>query len=138
MDTHADTTALGSNFVALYFTGQCVDVTPFSKEYAATTNIPVAQGATAYTDKQTGITYILIVNEGLWFGNRMKHSLINPNQLRKFGIDLCDILLTLIVLCVCMTMTPASRFHSKREVLLFCLSRGVQLKRSLILVYMSF
>ena len=90
MDTHADTTALGSNFVALYFTGQCVDVTPFSKEYAATTNIPVAQGATAYTDKQTGITYILIVNEGLWFGNRMKHSLINPNQLRKFGIDLCD------------------------------------------------
>ena len=26
--------------------------------------------------------------EGLWFGNRMEISLINPNQCRKFGIQI--------------------------------------------------
>ena len=61
-----------------------------SPNVASTLGISRPQCATAYTDENTGITYILIVNEGLWFGERMKHSLINPNQCRKFGIDLCD------------------------------------------------
>ena len=31
-----------------------------------------------------------MINEGLWYGNRMNHSLINPNQLRHFQIEVCD------------------------------------------------
>ena len=33
---------------------------------------------------------ILEFGQGLWFGNRMKKSLINPNQCRKFGIKICN------------------------------------------------
>ena len=36
------------------------------------------------------LTYILIFNQGLKFGHRMQHSLINPNQCQAAGIDLCD------------------------------------------------
>ena len=28
--------------------------------------------------------------QGFWFGNRMEKSLINPNQRRKFGIQICN------------------------------------------------
>ena len=38
----------------------------------------------------TGQTYILAFHQGLWFGNKMPNSLINPNQCRVFGISLCD------------------------------------------------
>jgi len=53
------------------------------------TDIPIATCFTAYTDDQ-GITYILVFNEVLWFGNSMDHSLINPNQIRITGIPLSD------------------------------------------------
>ena len=33
---------------------------------------------------------ILIFGQGLWFGNRMKKTLINPNQFRDFGIPIFD------------------------------------------------
>ena len=38
----------------------------------------------------SGETIILEFGQGLWFGNRMEHSLINPNQCRAFGINICD------------------------------------------------
>jgi hypothetical protein len=33
LDSHADTCALGSNFISLYYTGQQCNVTPFSPDY---------------------------------------------------------------------------------------------------------
>ena len=53
-------------------------------------NIPIVQGATAYDCPDTGQTYILLINESLYFGTSMKHSLINPNQLRHFGTIVQD------------------------------------------------
>jgi hypothetical protein len=32
----------------------------------------------------------MIINEGLWYGDKMDHSLINPNQLRYYGIKVND------------------------------------------------
>jgi hypothetical protein len=52
--------------------------------------IPIVRGATAVQDQDTGETHIMIINEGMWYGNRMNHSLINPNQLRHFQIEVCD------------------------------------------------
>ncbi|CAJ1965439.1 unnamed protein product [Cylindrotheca closterium] len=54
------------------------------------TNVPIVSGATAYDCPQSGNTFILIFNEALYYGNRLDHSLINPNQVRKFGIPLWD------------------------------------------------
>jgi len=46
-------------------------------------------GATAFTNN-LGKTYIIIINEALWFGDQMPHSLINPYQLRAYGITVVD------------------------------------------------
>ena len=76
LDTHADTCALGRNFTPLSFTGRIC--------------IPIITGATAYTCQESGQTYILVINEGLWLGPKMSHSLLNPNQMRYNGITVHD------------------------------------------------
>jgi hypothetical protein len=90
LDSHADTTCFGSNFVPLGWTDITCTVSPYSDDYEAKTDIPIAHAATAYDDPVTGRVTILIFYNGLWFGNKLKDSLVNPNQCRSFGIDLCD------------------------------------------------
>ena len=64
-------------------------VSPFLSEYSSTENIEICTAATAWTDRN-GKIYILIFGQGLWFGDRMDRSLINPNQCRSFGVSVCD------------------------------------------------
>lgn len=90
MDSHADTCVAGPNFVILEFTGEQCDVTPYTNDYQPITNVSVVNAATAYTDEATGMTLILRFNQVLWYGKRMKMSLINPNQLRHYGITVSD------------------------------------------------
>jgi hypothetical protein len=56
-------------------------VSPFSSEYAALPDIPVEMVMTVYDDPRDGQSYLLVVHEALYFGDRMSHSLICPNQL---------------------------------------------------------
>jgi hypothetical protein len=91
LDTHADTCALGRNFVPLSYTGRVCDVSPYNTEhYESEKNVPIISGATAYTCQDSGQTYILVINEGLWLGPKLSHSLLNPNQLRYNGVSVCD------------------------------------------------
>ena len=90
MDTHADTCVAGPNFTVLEFTGEQCDVTPYTNDYQPITNVSVVNAATAYTDELTGETVVLRFNQVLWYGKKMKMSLINPNQLRHFGITVSD------------------------------------------------
>jgi hypothetical protein len=91
LDSHADTCALGSNFIPLSFTGRACDVTPYNAEtYEPERDIPIISGATAYTCQDSGQTYILVVNEGLWFGEKLQNTLLNPNQLRYAGVTVAD------------------------------------------------
>ena len=53
-------------------------------------NVKVMTAYTTYDNPEDCRTYILEFNEGLWFGNRMDHLLINPNQVRMTGISVCD------------------------------------------------
>ena len=86
LDSHADTCALGSNFVPLHYTGRVCDVSPYSSTYDPERDVPIVTGATAYTDQASGQVYIIVINEGLWFGEKLTNSLINPNQLRYAGV----------------------------------------------------
>ena len=61
-------------------------VVTYNTAYDPVSNIKVASGATAYTDPVTNYTFILWIHEALFFGKYMSHSLINPNQLRIFGV----------------------------------------------------
>ena len=89
--SHADTCALGCYFVPLYFTGRACDVIPYNAgAYEPERDIPIICGATAFTCQQSGETFSLIINEGLYFGDKLEHSLLNPNQLRFSGVVVND------------------------------------------------
>ena len=89
LDTRADTICVGKNWRLLSTTGQCCDVHGFHATFDSIKDVPVSRSATAYVDKR-GDTYILICNEVLHFGPDMQHSLINPNQIRHFGLPVSD------------------------------------------------
>lgn len=91
LDTPADTCVAGSNTVVLDLTGKVASVSPFcDSEFKALEDVPIATVANAYDCAVTGKTYVLIFYEALYFGDRMKHSLLCPNQLRANGLTVHD------------------------------------------------
>ena len=90
LDSHADTNVAGSNCVILQYTGKECDVSPYRDDYESISNVPIVHAATAWQSPNTGQTYILVINESLWMGDKMPHSLLNPNQLRHFGTKVQD------------------------------------------------
>ena len=53
-------------------------------------NVPIVSGGTTWADPLTGMKYILVFNESLYYGTKLDHSLINPNQVRHYGIEFWD------------------------------------------------
>jgi hypothetical protein len=90
LDSHADTVVLGNNCLVLNYTNRECDVAPYTDTYQAISNVPIVTGATAYTSPTTGDTFILVFHEALWMGPHLDHSLINPNQLRNYGLTVQD------------------------------------------------
>ena len=89
-DTNADTCCLGSNFKVLQFSRRVADVYAYDQSIRPVENVPIVSGATAWDDPSTGTTYLLIFHESLYYGSKLDHSLINPNQIRSYGIDVWD------------------------------------------------
>eukprot|EP00536_Pseudo-nitzschia_multiseries_P015322 jgi/Psemu1/41997/gm1.41997_g len=90
LDSHADTTAAGSNMVLLDSLDSIltyVDVAPFSDTYSPLTNVPIARCATAWTNPTDGVTYILVFGQALYFGDSLHNSLICPNQVRDCNFN---------------------------------------------------
>ncbi len=90
LDSHADTIVCGSNCTILHFTGSECDVSPYTDSYEAIKSVPIVQAATAYDNPETGETTILILNEAIWMGDKMENTLVNPNQLRAYGLTVQD------------------------------------------------
>eukprot|EP00536_Pseudo-nitzschia_multiseries_P016991 jgi/Psemu1/48845/gm1.48845_g len=89
LDSHADTTAAGSNMILLnpdQITTH-VDVAPFSEEYKPIKKIPIGSCATAWTSPTSGQVYIIVFHQALYFGNKLKNSLICPNQVRDCNFN---------------------------------------------------
>ena len=91
LDSHADTCVAGANTVPLWFTEHHALVSPFIGEYKPLKDIPIASVATAWDNPVDGSTVILVVNEALYFGDRMPYSLLCPNQLRHNGVSVNDV-----------------------------------------------
>jgi hypothetical protein len=89
-DTNADTCCLGKNFIVLSPTSRTADVYAYDTSIKPIENVPIISGATAYDDPITGNTYILVFNESLYYGQKLDHTLNNPNQLRAYGLPLWD------------------------------------------------
>jgi hypothetical protein len=90
MDTHADTSCAGENWSLMELTGELCDVNPFLASYQPVQEIPVARCCTAWTDQTDSIEYLLVGNQMLWFGTQTPNSLLNPNQMRAYGISVYD------------------------------------------------
>ena len=90
LDSHADTIVAGKNCIILSYTGKECDVSPYREDYESIKNVPIVTAATAWQSPITGQTYILVLNEAIWMGDHMDHSLINPNQLRHHGTMVQD------------------------------------------------
>ncbi len=88
-DSHADTGCAGANWTPIAFTGQTCNVAPYSEEYEPMIDVPVATCATALTDPN-GRTTILVCHQMLWFGTKLRNSLIKPNKLRLGGTNVFD------------------------------------------------
>ena len=90
LDTHADTCCAGANWSLLEFTGQICEVAPFLDSYDPIQEIPIARCCTVRTSEDDSTEYLLVGDKMLWFETRLKHSLINPNQIRAYGLEVVD------------------------------------------------
>lgn len=71
LDTRADTCCAGKNCRPIFYTGQRCDVQGFHDSFTPVLDIPIATIATAWSDPTTGMGYILVIHETLYFGNKM-------------------------------------------------------------------
>ena len=88
LDSHADTSVVGSDFVMLddpESVTEHVNLAPLSDDNEPMKGIPVASCATAWVNPFNGRTYILVLHQILYFGERLWHSLTCPNQVRDHG-----------------------------------------------------
>ena len=90
LDSHADTCVAGANCVILEVTNQTINVSAFTDHHDVMKNIPIVTAATALDDAATGVTYILVIGQCFYMGDKMPNSLICPNQLCSFGITVDD------------------------------------------------
>ena len=81
-------TRVGKNFTVLKYTNTTCDVLPYSNQYAAVRDIPIITGGTAYQCERTGEVFILVINEAIWLGSELNHSLWNAKKMRHFGVGL--------------------------------------------------
>jgi hypothetical protein len=60
----------------------------FSNDYEIAKGVPIVKAATVYVNPDSYQATILVVNQALSFPE-MEYSLLNPNQLRHAGLDVC-------------------------------------------------
>jgi Reverse transcriptase (RNA-dependent DNA polymerase) len=74
----------------LELTGEKVNVFPFSENLPAVQEVPIATVLTIWESPVTGALWMLVIHEALYFGARLKESLLCPNQLRAAGLLVHD------------------------------------------------
>ena len=74
----------------MHFLGKECDVVPYTDVYKTIKAVPIFKATTAYGNPETGETTILILNKEIWMGETMDHTLMNPYQLRAYGMTFQD------------------------------------------------
>ena len=77
------------NWIVYQYTTRVADVYPYNTSYTPIKNIAIVTGASIYTDN-TGITYIIIIHEALFYGDKLYHSLLKSNQIRTNHVNYWD------------------------------------------------
>jgi hypothetical protein len=81
LDSHADTSCVGNDVMIVNETHRTVNVTPFLQSLGTVRRVPIVSAAIAYDDPRSGVVFIIIIHQALYF-NSMNHCLLCPMQLR--------------------------------------------------------
>ena len=63
---------------------------PYYTSYESIYNVPISTSESTYIDRNTGRSFIIFINEALYYGKKIGHYLINPNQLQSYGTMVWD------------------------------------------------
>ena len=72
----------------MHFMGKECDVAPYTGAYEKIKAVPIVQADTEYNNPEIGGTMILIPNRAIYMGATMDQTLVNPKQLRAYGMTL--------------------------------------------------
>ena len=97
MDSNSDTCYLGTNFIVMDMTERTANVYPYNTSYEPMYNDRIVNGELTYTNINAGGSFIIVINEGLYYSKKLGHYQINPNQLRPYGNMFWDNPMSLIV-----------------------------------------
>ena len=61
------------------------EVYPYDTRTKPVDNLPIVYSAIAYDDPVVAMETIIVTNEGIYYGKRLNHILINPKQVRNHG-----------------------------------------------------
>ena len=98
LDSHADMCVAGATWKVKEYTGVVCNVYPYSNSYKPLKQVPVVEAVTAY-NHPTGETFILVLAQALYLGDKQEPSLLCPNQMRSNRIVVDDVPKHLSVNC---------------------------------------
>ena len=98
LDLHVDMCVAGAMWKVMEYTGVVCNVYPYSNSYKPLKQVPVVEAVTAY-DHLAGETFILVLAQALYLGDRQEPSLLCPNQMRSYRIVVDDVPKHLSVNC---------------------------------------
>ena len=80
----------GANWALMELTGDVCEVKLFLDFCDPMNEIPLAHCGTVWMGPTTMQEYLLVGDQMLWFRNLLPNSLINPNQICAYGINVYD------------------------------------------------
>ena len=98
LDSHADTCVAGATWKVMEYTGVVCDVYSYSNSYKPLKQVPVVEAITAY-NHLAGETFILVLVQALYLGDKQEPSLLCLNQMRSHRIVVDDVPKHLSVNC---------------------------------------
>jgi uncharacterized protein YbaR (Trm112 family) len=90
LDSHADTCVAGPNCVIVEYSDQVTNVSAFTNELDTLQDVPIVTVATALDNPDVS-TVILILHQALYLGDKIENTLLCPNQMRCYRIDVDDV-----------------------------------------------
>jgi hypothetical protein len=91
LDSYADTSCVGSYMEVLVLSGEKVKAYPFSDDLPAVEEVPILTVLTVWECPESGEVWMLVIHKALYFGDRLKQSLLCLNQLRSAGYIVHDV-----------------------------------------------
>ncbi len=80
LDSQANTCGVNDVARILEYSGQVVKVSGFANNMEVLQDIPIVKAALAFDDPETNETLIIILNQALYFAEKVSHVLLNPDS----------------------------------------------------------